>query len=149
FATSSAFHTLDESMGQTSRQTPSRRVAVGLLPRSRSSAAPRLPRWVGQPLFYTAALLGVVGLGVASVFMDPSIAIRIAFGIPVILLFLRYPSVLFFVWVAIEVLFASSLSFLSDNNLVPALTLPAIVVAARMPLRQAAQRMPPLVNWLL
>lgn len=97
----------------------------------------------------SVALIIISALGVGSVYMGPSLALRLALGIPLILTFLRYPYVLLLFWICVEVLSGSTLSVISGTNLQTALTIPALLLMIGMPLTRTAKRMPALITMLL
>lgn len=96
-----------------------------------------------------AALLLMLALGIGSVYMGTSLALRIAVGVPLVLIFLRYPYVLLIFWICLEVLSGSSLSVISGTNLQTALTVPSLLLLFGLPLIWTARRMPALAVMLL
>jgi murein biosynthesis integral membrane protein MurJ len=111
--------------------------------------ARRFPRWLSQSLLYTIVLIAIFAIGAGSVFMGTTLALRIALGLPLILVFLRYPYVLLLAWACIEVFFGSTVTFFSGNNLETALTIPTVLLMVAMPLKEIAKRMPALTFMLL
>lgn len=105
--------------------------------------------WLNRPIVWCIYLFIALALGVGSVYMGPSLAFRIALGVPLILVFLRYPYLLLLTWIGVEVLSGSTLSIISSSNLQTALTVPALLLMAVAPLRATWRRMPALIVMLL
>lgn len=121
----------------------------GLPARDETAYAAVVPEWFVKALVCSAVLIGIVALAIASVYMSFSLALRIAVGVPFILALWRYPYLLLAVSAGVQVLFGSSLSFLSGNNLATALTLPGVLLLLSIPLKDIARRLPALYVWSL
>jgi len=80
------------------------------------------------PLMCIGAVALALAIGAAVPFMDPSLALRIAVGLPLILLLLRYRFALLVAWILIGALVGSSLPLFQANNINTALTIPTLIV---------------------
>jgi O-antigen ligase len=69
-----------------------------------------------------------LAIGAVIPFMDPSLALRVAVGLPLILLLLRYRFALLVAWILIGALVGSSLPLFQGNNINTALTIPTLLL---------------------
>jgi O-antigen ligase len=108
------------------------------LPRSLRAVFPR-PFWV------FAALLGLgLGAGFLSAIGDPTVMLRVALGLPLMLLLLRFRYGLLLAWSLFGMFIGSNVALFNGKNLDTALVIPTLLAAGMMPLRQTFQRLPAL-----
>src|SRR5262249_13648540 len=97
--------------------------------------------WISQPyssllasgaarrlLLCVAAVAASLRVGLAMPFTDPLSAARIIIGVPVILLFLRFPYALLLAWVLTDVFIGQGVPALNGNNIDTALTVPSLLL---------------------
>jgi putative peptidoglycan lipid II flippase len=80
------------------------------------------------PLICVGAAALALAIGAVAPFMGPDLALRVAVGLPVILLLLRYPFMLLVAWTLIGALVGSSLPLFQGNNINTALTIPTLIL---------------------
>lgn len=124
---------------------------MGALPHDTSARRPalsktqRLMQRLGDSLASPTAVPGIVLVtliaGIASVSVSPTVALRVAIGLPIVLALLRYPYLLLLAWVAVDVFVGSSLPFFNGANLDTALTLPLLLIVCFMPLAESLRRL--------
>jgi hypothetical protein len=81
--------------------------------------------------------------------LDPTLAVRAAIGLPLVLLLLRWRYALLIAWVLMGTLVGSSLPIFHGNNIDTALTIPTILLLAVLPVGTALRRMPALAALLV
>jgi putative peptidoglycan lipid II flippase len=112
-----------------------------VMERSSSWLASQGPR---RLLVCLAAVVVALSAGVAIPFTDPIFAARVIIGVPIILLFLRFPYALLLAWVLTDAFIGQGVSALNGNNIDTALTVPSLLLLFLLPLRQTLRRMPAL-----
>lgn len=100
--------------------------------------------WVCRLLVCGAAVVVALGAGVAIPFTDPLYAARVIIGVPIILLFLRFPYALLLAWVLTDAFIGQGVPALNGNNIDTALTVPSLLLLFLLPLGQTFRRMPAL-----
>lgn len=98
--------------------------------------ARRLMTWLRLPLMCTGAAALALATGVAVPHVDSQVALRVAVGMPLIVLMLRYHYALLIAWVLVGALVGSSLPLFQGRNIDTGLTIPTLLLLATTPLSQ-------------
>ncbi len=106
-------------------------------------------RSLRQQFVRAGIIIVVFAVGIVGVFLDSLYTLRAAFGSIVIIVFLRYPYVLLFVWVMINVFIGSKVPIFNGNNLDTGLIVPTFLLAVNVPIKQTFKRMPALTYLLV
>ncbi len=85
-----------------------------------------------------------LAIGAVVPLTDPYLALRIAVGLPIILLLLRYPYALLVAWILIGALVGSTLPLFHDNNINTGLTIPTLVLLFTVSVSRTLRRVPAL-----
>jgi O-antigen ligase len=91
-----------------------------------------------------AAIIVSAGIGYRLATHDPVSVLRIAVGLAVVLVLLRYPYALLLSWVLIGPFLGSNVPILSGNNFDTVLTVPTLLLVTVAPLRDIFRRVPAL-----
>jgi O-antigen ligase len=109
-----------------------------------SLPAPWLPVRLRAPLTYLVGVALALAIGAAIPLLQASLALRIAVGLPFILVFLRYRYSLLVAWILLGALVGSTLTLLSGKNIDTGLTIPTLLLLFTTPVFQTLRRVPAL-----
>jgi putative peptidoglycan lipid II flippase len=115
----------------------------------------RVPERLRLPLMCGGAAALALVIGAIIPRIDSQLALRIAVGLPLILLLLRYRYALLIAWLLVGALVGSSLPFFQGQNIDTGLTIPTLLLLATVSIPETLRRVPALsvlflyLMWLL
>lgn len=104
----------------------------------------RLPARLRTALACLGAATLALAVGAVVPRLDVQLAIRIAVGLPLILLLVRYRYLLLIAWILMGTLVGSTLTVFTGNNIVTGLTIPTLLLLALTPISGTFKRAPAL-----
>jgi murein biosynthesis integral membrane protein MurJ len=109
----------------------------------------QLPSQLRVALVCLGAAAVALAIGAAMPFLDPQLELRIAVGLPLILLLLRFRYALLLAWILVGTLVGSTLPIFSGNSINTGLTIPTLLLLATVPVFPTLRRVPTLAILLL
>lgn len=112
--------------------------------RENLSASLRVPETFRRLIAVIGIAVVAAAAGIASTFVSTMVAVRVAIGVPVILILSRYRYVLLLMWALTDAFIGSTVPFFNGQNLDTALTVPLLIAMLILPVRRCFRRMPAL-----